>query len=55
MADSLYKKTLPELAHSDVQRLKCLPADITSLHSLDYFAKKLKTFLYRQAYGYSAN
>ena len=31
-----------------------LPADITSLHSLDCFRQKLITFLFRQAYGFSA-
>ena len=31
-----------------------LPADITSLHSLDCFRQKLKTFLFCQAYVFSA-
>ena len=31
-----------------------LPADITSLHSIDCFRQKLKTFLFRQANGFSA-
>ena len=30
-----------------------LSADITSLHSLDYFRQKLKTFLFLQVYGFS--
>ena len=32
-----------------------LPVNITSLHSIDCFRQNLQTFLYCQAYGFSAN
>ena len=49
------KKQLLELMQcAQPQLWNSLPADITSLHSLDCFHQKLKTFLFRQAYGFSA-
>ena len=42
-----FRCTAPQLWNS-------LPADITSLHSLHCFRQKLKTFLFRQAYRFSA-
>ena len=39
---------------AESQLWNSLPADITSLHSLDCLRQKLKKFLFRQAYGYSA-